>query len=101
LLQSASPSLKLTESTGAYVVILTSMPMKQLIHGDLSLAVKVIDADAPGTGRIPRTAIRPYTALQPESKRTFERAFEELGHRADMKAGGVTADQRDFVRVSS
>ncbi len=49
------------------------------------------------TGRIPRTMIRPYNELEPESKRAFERAFEELGHRANMKTGGITAfDKRDF-----
>ncbi len=34
--------------------------MKYLNHDDPNLTVKVIDIDAPGTGRIPRTLIRPY-----------------------------------------
>jgi hypothetical protein len=66
-------------------------------HTDPNLTVKVIDIDAPGTGRIPCTLIRPYTELEPESKRAFERSYEELTHRANMKTGGITAfDKRDF-----
>jgi len=55
--------------------------MKDLNYADPSITVKVIDIDNPGTGRIPRTLIRPYNELQPESKRAFERALEELEHR--------------------
>jgi hypothetical protein len=80
-------------------VFLSSMMMKYLNHrdDDPNLTVKVIDIDAPGTGRIPRTLIRPYNELQPESKRAFERGFEELKHRTNMKTGGITAfDKRDF-----
>ena len=45
----------------------------------------------------PVEMIRPYNELQPESKRAFERGFEELTHRANMKTGGITAfDKRDF-----
>ena len=68
-----------------------------MIHKMTMVADKVIDIDAPGTGRIPRTLIRPYNELQPESKRAFERGFEELKHRTNMKTGGITAsDKRDF-----
>jgi hypothetical protein len=83
--------------TGAHVVVLTSIMMKDLNHTDPNLTVKVIDIDAPGTGRIPCTLIRPYIELEPESKRAFERSYEELTHRANMKTGGITAfDKRDF-----
>ena len=83
--------------SGAHVVIFTSMMMQYLNHTDPNLTVKVIDIDAPGTGRIPCTLIRPHTELEPESKRAFERAFEELKHRTNMKTGGITAsDKRDF-----
>ena len=68
--------------TGAHVVVLTSIMMRDLNHADPSLTVKkVIDIDAPGTGCIPCTLTRPYNELQPESKRAFERALEELEHR--------------------
>ncbi len=82
-------------------MVLTSIMMKDLNHTDPgpNLTVKVIDIDAPGTGRIPCTLIRPYTELQvePESKRAFERSYEELRHRANMKTGGIAAsDKRDF-----
>jgi hypothetical protein len=73
------------------------MMMTYLNHDDPNLTVKVIDIDAPGTGRIPCTLIRPYTELEPESKRAFERSYEELKHRTNMKTGGITAsDKRDF-----
>ena len=55
--------------SGAHVVIFTSMMMKYMNHDDPNLTVKVIDIDAPETGRITRTLIRPYNELQPESKR--------------------------------
>ena len=56
----------------------------------------MIDVDEPGTGRIPRTLMRPFNELQPESKIAFARASEELKHRSGMKAGGITpSDLRD------
>jgi hypothetical protein len=71
--------------------------MKDLNHADPNLTVKVIDIDTPETGRITRTLIRPYNELQPESKRAFEHAYEELEHRVNMKTGGITAfDKPDF-----
>ena len=82
-------------------MVLSSMMMKYLNHDDPNLTVKVIDIDAPGTGRIPRTLIRPYTELEPESKRAFERGFEELKHRTNMKTGGITASDKRQMSISS
>ncbi len=71
-----------------------SIMMKDLNHADKNLTVKVIDIDTPGTGRIPRTLIKPYHELQPESKRAFERAY-------DLSLGAGASGQHEVRRHHS
>ncbi len=66
-------------------------------HGALTATANGAQHGGQGARTGTQRTIRPYDALQPESKRAFERAFEELGHRAGIKTGGITAfDKRGF-----
>ena len=70
-------------------------------HGALTATANGAHHGCEGARTGTRRTIRPYNELEPESKRAFERAFEELGHRAGIKTGGITAfDKRDLTRDS-
>ncbi len=57
----------------------------------LSILIDVLELAA-----TPRTVMRRFADLQPESKTAFTRASEERNHRSGMKAGGITpSDKRD------